>query len=543
MKQGGNGFLGCMRICAIALLIFAMSSYSWSQTSLPPSAPANESDAVAAAVHELQQQIVELRQEMTQMRTEVTHYRAENQVLKTELDRLRKQPASVLGASQLAGGYASSSSAANADPPAESAIQANASPAQPNSLEGRVAALEDSTQLLNSKVKDQYQTKVESASKYRVRLSGIVLMNLFNTHGAVDTEDYPSFVTGPGTSTGSLGATLRQSEIGLEVFGPTILGARTSGSIQADFAGGFTPTWSGLNSGIFRLRTASMRMDWDHTALVVGQDNLFVSPLSPTSFASLAVPAFNWAGNLWSWTPQIHVEHRFAMSDKQSFVLQGGVLDNLSGDFTSDTFNRMPQFGELSRQPAYGARTAWTRTIFGQPMTFGAAGYYSRQNWLWNHYVDGWAGMADWDIPLAPRLSLSGEFYRGRAIAGIGGGITQSVVFEGPQGPATPVRGLDDIGGWSQLKYKASSRLEFNVAAGLANPFTGEIRNAVNLGYSLPPGAPPLFIQNRSGLVNFIFRPRQNLLFSGEYRRIESHQLLDISNTADQVNLMMGILF
>src|ERR1039458_6979416 len=40
------------------------------------------------------------------------------------------------------------------------------------------ASLEEEYQLLSGKVDDQYQTKVESASKYRVRLSGIVLMNL-----------------------------------------------------------------------------------------------------------------------------------------------------------------------------------------------------------------------------------------------------------------------------------------------------------------------------------------------------------------------------
>ncbi len=48
----------------------------------------------------------------------------------------------------------------------------------------RVASLEEEYQLLSGKVDDQYQTKVESASKYRVRLSGIVLMNLFSNRGS-----------------------------------------------------------------------------------------------------------------------------------------------------------------------------------------------------------------------------------------------------------------------------------------------------------------------------------------------------------------------
>jgi len=48
--------------------------------------------------------------------------------------------------------------------------------------------------LLAAKVEDQYQSKVESASKYRVRLSGIALMNLFSNQGAVFSEsDFREF--------------------------------------------------------------------------------------------------------------------------------------------------------------------------------------------------------------------------------------------------------------------------------------------------------------------------------------------------------------
>jgi hypothetical protein len=422
---------------------------------------------------------------------------------------------------------------ANADPERVRAQSAPPKQRQTGAVEERVASLEESSQLLNSKVDDQYQTKVESASKYRVRLSGLVLLNLFNSHGATDNQDFPSFVNGPSTGTGSFGATMRQSEIGLEVFGPTLAGAKTSGSLQADFAGGFLSTWNGINSGIFRLRTASMRMDWKNTSVVVGQDSAFFSPLSPTSFASLAVPALNYAGNLWAWTPQVRVEHRFEISADQNVMIQGGILDNLTGEFP-DPSVRIAGAGELSRQPAYALRTAWTHTVFGQPLSFGAAGYYGRQNWSYNHYVDGWAGMADWEIPLAPRVIFTGEFYRGKAIGGIGGGISRSVVYEGdPGNPATPVRGLDVIGGWSQLKLKATSTLELNAAVGLDNPTTAEVRAAGN----------PLFVQNRGVLVNFVFRPRSNLLFSAEYGHLRTLQLNDVSNSADQFNLIMGILF
>jgi len=503
----------------IAVFLLAGGALAWAQTSSTVSPPP-ENVAVTAAVHDLQQEVAELRAAINEMRSEAAQYRAETAELRRELEAVAGKPSTATPAATANEG-AEISATAGAAPPAGQQLP----------LEQRVASLEEASQLLNSKLDDQYQTKVESASKYRVRLSGIVLMNLFSNRGQI----------GPNLGNGNFGATLRQSEIGLEVFGPTLAGAKTSGSVQADFAGGFTNTWNGVNSGLFRLRTASMRLDWEDTAVVVGQDELFISPHSPTSFASLAIPALTYAGNLWAWTPQVRVEHRFDLSGDQSITLQGGILDNLTGGFPGSSYFRTPGAGESSGQPAYGFRTAWTTRVAGRPLTLGAAGYYTRQTWPFEHYTDGWAGLADWDIPLTQKWSLSGEFYRGRALGGIGGGVSRSVVYDGnPSDPGTAVLGLDDIGGWSQLKFKANSRLEFNAAFGLDNPNSAEVRAAA--GSQQYPGL-PLFVQNRSGLVNFVYRPRSNLLFSGEYLHLQSLPLYGIDNSAQQVNLTMGVLF
>jgi len=509
------------------LLLLAGSVIARSQTA-GPTALSSPDAAVTAAVHELQQQVSELRAAVAEVRAEAAQYRAETVQLRRELQTLRGQ-----GSEAPMNPYAVPS-------PAAAAPEATAQAAQTGPLEQRVATLEETAQLLNSKLEDQYQTKVESASKYRVRLSGIVLLNLFSNRGTTDNQDIPSLVTGPNQDNGNFGATLRQSEIGLEAFGPTLAGAKTSANLQADLAGGFPNTWNGVNSGIFRLRIASARMDWDRTSVVVGQDDLFISPNSPTSFASLAIPAFNYAGNLWAWTPQVRVEHRFEVSDNQNITIQGGILDNLTGEFPADPYFRSPGPGESSGQPAYAVRTAWTTSVFGRPLILGAGGYYSRQNWGFDHYIDGWAGLTDWEIPLARRLSLSGEFYRGRAVGGIGGGISRSVVFLGEPGVAsTAVNPLDSRGGWSQLKFRASSKLEFNAALGIDNPTAAEVRAAeVSEQY-----VGPLMTQNRAGLVNFVYRPRSNLLFSTEYRHLQSFQLYSINNSAQQVNVMMGVLF
>lgn len=528
VKQG-NSLPGIRKCAALGLILLVGNILGWGQQAVAPANPPDES--MAAAVHELQEQVRELRAAVAEIRSEAAQYRAETLQLRHELQANQSQL-----------GTAGETQASRSESAAVANTAAGANPPAATDLNERVAALEESSQMLNSKVDEQYQTKVEAASKYRLRLSGIALFNLFSNRGSTDNKDFPTWATAPGPfdSKGNFGATLRQSELGLEAFGPQLAGARTSANLQVDFSGGFTGTGNGTSLGLVRLRIASMRLDWDHTSIVGGQDTLFLSPLSPTSFASLAVPAFGYAGNLWGWIPQVRVEHRFDLAHGQTLTLQGGILDNVTDDLPYDSFLNFPQAGERSSQPAYGMRVAWAGKLWGQPMSLGAAGYYSRQNWIFDHHVDGWAGMADWNLPLTSRLILSGEFYQGAAVGGIGGGIGNSVVYNNVAfDPTTRVRGLESIGGWSQLKFRATGKLEFNGAYGLDNPFGEDLRAfpfAQNyLGLPLQ--------RNQSILANFIYRPRSNLLFSTEYRHLKTAQLDMGSWSADQVNMMMGVLF
>jgi hypothetical protein len=513
----------------IVVLTILFSVRSWPQQTAVPSPVGDGAGAMTAAIAELQQQVRELRAAVADMRSEAAQYRAETAELRDQLARDRNNERA-----------AETNEHGAESTPAHLQSNRAALPSVDSSAGKNVD--DDTFSLLSGKIDELHQTKIESGSKYKVRLSGIVLMNLFGNRGGVDSLDVPSFAM-PKTSYGtnsSFGATLRQSEFGLEVFGPEIAGAKISGSVQADFSGGLANTLNGANYGLVRLRTASMRMDWKDTSLVAGQDNLFFSPQSPTSFASLSIPAFGYAGNLWGWIPQIRLEHRSMLSERQTLTFQGGVLDNFSGEPPYSTYDRSSQAGERSGQPAYAGRVAWSEIVHGSPLSFGAAGYYTRQNWGFNHNIDGWSGMADWNIPIIPRFSFSGEFYRGRAIGGLGGGIGQSIIYTGdPRDPATLIRGLSSIGGWSQLKFKPLDKLEFNGAFGIDNPlardFTGFAGDLSIYGSALR--------QNRSALFNFILRPRSNVLFSAEYRHLRTAQNYSFSNTADQFNLMMGVLF
>ena len=498
-------------VFTVVVLLFGATS-AWTQDSAPPG------DSLVGLLRQMQAQVQDLQEAVRELREETARYRAETIQLRSELAR---------------------DSGVSAKPPQDSA--SNAVPGQPGS-EKRLAAIEEDIQLLNDRVDEQYQTKVESASKYRVKLSGIALFNLFSNRGAVDSVDNPNLAQPPSSTLSghSFGGSLRQSVVGLQVFGPQVAGARTSGDIQFDFAGGFPAVENGVTFGLVRLRTARLRMQWQNTAVVGGQDGLFFAPLAPTSFASLSTPALAYAGDLWAWLPQLRFEHQISRSEQSSVSFAAGVLDGITGEAPVSEYFRAVQAGESSGQPAYATRIAWTHALFGRTLTVGGGAFYNRQNWGFDRDVDGWAATSDLSIPLGRWFSLSGAIYRGRAIGGLAGATGRSVVFSGALAdPATQVRGLNTVGGWSQLKFAPTAKLEFNGAFGLDNPYAADLRAfPATTSY-----VNPLIARNRGAMVNVIAHPRSDLVLALEYRRLRTFEVQRTSQTADHINLSAGVLF
>ena len=221
-------------------------------------------------------------------------------------------------------------------------------------------------------------------------------------------------------------------------------------------------------------------------------------------------------------------------------TLQVGILDPLTGEPPYSEFYRNPQAGERGRLPAYATRMAWSRKAWGESLTLGVGGYYARQNWGYDRNVDSWDVTADWSVPLGSRFALTGEFYRGRALGGLGGATGRSALYSGDlTDPATMVAGLNSLGGWSQLKFMATQKLEFNTAFGEDLPFSRDLERFPNSSSYYD----PTIERNQSGFFNTIYHARSNLLFSAEYRRLWTARTYADKSTADQVNLSVGVLF
>lgn len=500
---------------------------------------AQTTPATADSLRELQEQMQALRTQMGEMQENEKRAKEEARELRRELC-LTKAKIGAISAESCNGDSLGTLLNGQPSTVANAAVPSGATP-QDASGE-RMARVEEDVELTQAKLNDQYQTKVESGSKYRVRLSGIVLLNVYGNRGAVDNQDFPGIARDRGAldSAGAFGGSLRQSQIGLQAFGPDIAGAHTSADLKFDFAGGFPNVPNGAVEGLVRLRTGTIRLDWGKTSLIGGQDRLFFVPLSPSSIATLAEPAFSYAGNLWAWTPQVRVEHRHMLTESSSLMVQAGILDSLSGSDTGGETYREATVGEQSGQPAYATRVAWTGHVFGQEVTAGTGGYYGRQNWGFNRHVDSWASTMDLKLPLGKYFEFSGAFYRGKAVSGLRGGIGQGALWIGSlDDPATSVKGFNSIGGWAQLKYKLKPNFEINGAFGQDNPFANEIRNFPTHSDDYD----EFLGRNRSVMINFIWQLRSDFLFSTEYQRLKTTEVSGDNYFANHVNVSLGYIF
>jgi hypothetical protein len=506
---------------------FLLSTAAHAQ-SAPAAPPAKADDTDLSAKLDL------LTKSLQQTQVELAESRTEIQQLRASLEEALKRMEKVT---------APTPSAAAEQKPATAA--ANALQAA-NSPEARPAQIsQDDWDILNARLEEQRQTKVESASKYRLKLSGIALFNAFSTSGQVDNLDLPSIATPRfvGFPRAGTGASIRQSIIGLTGIGPVLFGARTSGDLQTDFYGGLPYGYGSTSSGIARVRLARIRFDWKDTSIVAGLDYAFFSPNLPTTYVSLAVPGFASAGNLWTWTPTVRVEHRFA-NTFLPLKVEAGLLDPASSiNYSPNSNLRFPNSTEYSRQPTYAMRLSANGKSEERPASVGVSGVFSPQSFFGGYHVYGWLGILDWKFPMLPHTELSGQFFTGRGADGFGGvplnPFPPQNLFLYATVTTRVLAEVGAIGGWSQFKFRVNSRSEFNVAAGTGGHNSKALRGVTAYDASVN------FIPARNQMLfaNYIFKPRSDLLFSAEYRRLRTYELIGAPDTAGQVGLAVGFLF
>lgn len=489
-----------------------------------------------------------LTKRVQQLTAAMARTQAQLQQSQRQLDEMRKELGELERQMARSGASTNTQSASGS-----SSTSSSPSQAKPESTSAAIQDIRERQAMQESQIATQAQSKVESESRYPIKVTGLLLLNGFVNSSAVDMAATPTIAL-PGA--GSTGATVRQTILGIDARGPHLFGARSYADLRVDFDGkpassSSTTTYSGYynaSTTLLRLRTAHAGLQWKHTEAYFSLDHPIFSPDTPTSLTAVAVPAFAWSGNLWTWNPQVGINQDLGSPDSLGFRIQAALIDvgdaPLSPPIASGSTVPPPTSSEQSRWPGVEARIALRGPVVNtneDRSHLGVGGYFaSHYSTALGHGFDSWAGTLDARFLLPARLEFSGSFYRGQALGGLGGGTYKDIVYRAdPDSGGYYFRPLDDVGGWAQLKERISERLELNAAFGIDNSFASEMRR-----YAVPGG---IIYQNLTRNItytgNVIYSPSAYLLFSLEYRHLGSSFVVGPPASSNIIGLGAGYKF
>lgn len=375
---------------------------------------------------------------------------------------------------------------------------------------------------------------------------GTIYFNAFGNSGGTNNADDPLFATP--TNQGNLSMSVRQTRLGLKLEGPTILHAKSRGQVEADFFGGFPAVGVGDNFGIVRLRLAFARLDWENISLEAGQDWAVFAPNNPVSLAAAAIPQMAAAGNPWSRLPQVRLERRWASG---KVLWQGAVLAPSTGDSptaTTTPFFLQPTTGAASRVPFFQNRIAFSLGNWlglKKPGSLGLSAHYGRArvaSTSGNNRIDSLGVAADWNFPIVARLTINGEAFFGRNLAGFQAGAFQgfnpdfafrrgtTLIGGGP-------RAIGTRGGWTQFGFTPpalSDRLTIYGTYGLDDPRDSDLVSVSRRDWR---------IRNRAFAFSFIYKFSPQLSWGTEFRRFITDYLQSGKQTANHLNLGAAFSF
>ncbi len=524
-RNSGFALCGEWKILAIpAIVLVASLPRTYAQTADQPTL-AQQVQQLTDAMAKVQAQLEQSQQQLDQMRKELIE-------LQSEMPRSESAPPA----------QANSASGSSSTSPEEVA----------KSKDAAVQNLEEHQAVVDSEIATHEQTKIESESKYPVKIAGMVLLNGFVNTGAVDVASDPSLAMG---GPGNAGASVRQTMLGFDARGPHLFGARSSADLRMDFYGSpaastSTTTYSGLynaNMGLLRLRTAHAGLYWDRTEVYFALDRPIISADAPTSLVADSVPALAWSGNLWTWNPQVGITQRFGPIESRGVQLQFAMIDAGDAPLTPETVPPTssnlvpPTSAEHSSRPGVEARVALLgRERFEDRNQVGAGGYFATHTSALGNKYDSWATTLDARLRLFAHLEFSGSAYRGLALGGLGGGGYKDFAYSPNSNTGGYYfRSLNDAGGWAQLKEKLNERLEFNEAYGMDNVFASDLRRYFVYDASMAQN----LARNRTFTGNVIYSPSAYLLFSLEYRYLESSPIVGAPDASNIIGVGAGYKF
>lgn len=379
-----------------------------------------------------------------------------------------------------------------------------------------VPELPERVEVLESRVEEHAQTKVETSQKFPLHVTGMALFNMFHNGPRSNGLDVP-LTAAVDPSNRVAGATFRQSILGLEFHGPkTVLGGTVKGSLIMDFFNGTSePVYNPL-----RIRIADITLDWKSRSIAVGYEKAIFNPREPTSLMMVGITPLSGAGNLWRWQPQVRFEQRARLSESTSLTATVGILQ------TSEEYGgNYPNLEIERRRPGIEGRFELSRRLDETRRIEIAPGFHASTSHIAEVSIPSRLFSLDWFMNPWRRLEFSGAFYYGENVAHLGG-LRQGYLYVA-YGRVTPVHAT---GGWGQLTFNATSRLAFHLMSGQQDD-----RNSDLLGSGIA--------KNLAAGGNAMYHLAPNVILSFEALRTRTTWIASGNKINDRYDLALAYLF
>ncbi len=307
----------------------------------------------------------------------------------------------------------------------------------------------------------------------------------------------------------------RLSRIGLELekwrFGNFAKGA---GKIEVDFQSGSAGVPAALN-----LRHAYFTVSWGFFEILAGQTWDAISPLFPAANND----SMMWnAGNTGARRPQL----RFTATPKDKWRV--AVALGMAGAVDRQDLDDNGEYDGLDAAvPMFQGIVEYRlRNRRGRIIRMGVWGHSGAEALDNDEELVSQGMGAHLILPLNRSLTLLGEFFYGRNLSDIRGGIGQGVNPESTSEIAS-------IGGWIETAHVFSSHYMFAVGAGFDDPVADQLSEAAGL-------------DRDSNSVYYIvqrYRPNTPVEIGLEYQHWRTRYLDGGRGIANRVNLHLSMFF
>jgi len=297
-------------------------------------------------------------------------------------------------------------------------------------------------------------------SSFDITLYGYIKVDAIYDSQATVIGDLGFFVKPKidGESDNEFNMTARETRLGLKIGGPTVYDGKLSARIEIDFYGR-SDSENGYHP---RLRLGYIDWAFEDWSMRFGQDwETFITVAPKTvNFDTMADK-----GALGLRRAQARLTKNFNLSDTSSIFVKAAAATTIAPDENQDG----QADGKDSGVPTFQYNLGYMGKILTEKKSrMSVSGHYGTETY---HYegrvdsknVDTWSVIGSLHMPIVDKVTLAGTIWTGSNLDTYFGGVGQGINSE-------TLEGIGASGGWVQLMYFPTEKLNVNLSYGIDDP-------------------------------------------------------------------------